>query len=171
MPRRRAVPARVEAAALALGLGGIPPLIREHGRARGFERLRDLVLEHPDAFGTPNLLPVLKLVIELDRHALFGQLSEAKAREAGTREAWEKFQQYLRAEDVTAAAPQGPQRRRRAQVRIVDAEPTGDHEVDRVARGALPGADPSWGGSPGSGPADAVPPGGARDDAVTDAEA
>lgn len=79
----------------------VPVLIREHGRARGFERIRDLVLERPEAMGADSLLPVLKLVIELDRHAMFSAVSEAKAQERGDQDAWKKFQEYLHGDEAT----------------------------------------------------------------------
>lgn len=99
-----------EEAVAAPDFGTVPALIREHGRARGFERLRDLVLERPDGMGTDNFLAVLKMVIELDRHALFSEVSEAKARDRMDKDAWEKFQEYLRGDDVTADPQEKPKK-------------------------------------------------------------
>lgn len=143
------------------GFSEVPVLIREHGRSRGFERLRDIVLEHPLSMGSESLLPVLKMVIELDRHALFSEVSEAKARERMDRDAWEKFQEYLRGDDVTSgAAEEKPKNRstkgknrgeRKARQAQPERAPLREEEgVLRVLRGpasAAPGHEGSAGGA------------------------
>lgn len=74
----------------------IPDVIRAKGRVRGFEALRDRLLEDWETLaGTCNPYNLLKLAIEADRHAMFSAVSEEKNRGSFDRELWERYQDYL----------------------------------------------------------------------------
>lgn len=93
-------------------LANIPGLISEVGRVKGFEALRDLILNfRPEEV----LLPwdkIVKMVLEVDRHALAAMVMEAKAStEVKGKEEYEWFQTYLRGEveiDTNPATQTGP---------------------------------------------------------------
>lgn len=140
----------------ALDFSGVPALIREHGRARGFERLRDIVLENPEMLATigkdnvpvGNYAAALKLVIELDRHALFARASEAKVQEKAG-DAWSQFQEYLQADEVTEAAKPPKKARTKHGKRKPKAERASIRESEGVL-GILRGTDPAGPGHSGS---------------------
>lgn len=78
----------------------IPKVIERRGRAKGFEKIRDKLLKDWEGMSvlTRNPLAVLKTVIEMDRHAMFAEVQQAKASKY-TDEQYEKFQKYLEGED------------------------------------------------------------------------
>lgn len=79
----------------------IPNIIAERGRAKGWERLRDLLLERYEALG--DVWKVLKAVLEIDKHALYCTVAEAKAK-GEMDERWEEFLGYLRGKGVEIPA-------------------------------------------------------------------
>ena len=72
----------------------IPAILHKQGRIEGFEALRDALLEHVDELSS-NPLAVIKMVLETDRHALFAQVAEEKARLKRDVEAYDEFRRYL----------------------------------------------------------------------------
>ncbi len=76
----------------------MPETIAKEGRVKGFERLRDLVLENWRHLAPGNPLAALKAVLEIDRHALFSQVSEAKQQGQFQLDAWQLYQRYLNGE-------------------------------------------------------------------------
>lgn len=117
----------------------VPALIHEHGRVRGFEKMRDVLLSSYHRLGQDNLLAVLKMVIELDRHALMSEVAQAKQRARFEQEAWERFQSYLRGEvDVPGTEKRGSED---AEDDRADAPSEGSRvRLPRRASGRRPGA-------------------------------
>lgn len=74
----------------------IPKLIAKKGRVAGFEKLRDMALEDWETLSAKmNPYSALKLCIEFDRHAMFAEVAQEKAKGAFDRDLWDKFQEYL----------------------------------------------------------------------------
>lgn len=82
----------------------IPKVIEKRGRAKGFEKIRDKLLKDWENLSamTRSPLAVLKTVIEMDRHAMFAEVQQAKASKY-TDEQYEKFQKYLEGDDTGAS--------------------------------------------------------------------
>jgi len=78
----------------------IPKVIRRKGRVRGFEALRDKLLTDTEAMLASglSLYNVIKLVIELDRHALFAGVQEEKQRGKFDTTKYDEMQKYLEGE-------------------------------------------------------------------------
>lgn len=74
----------------------IPRVIKEEGRIRGFEEMRDTILRNwsSPALERMNAYSAIKAVLESDRHALFAGVAEAKTGKESD-EKWAKFQDYL----------------------------------------------------------------------------
>jgi hypothetical protein len=74
----------------------IPRIIKKKGRAKGFERVRDLVLTNWEMLGAvSNPLAALKLVLDVDKHAMFAEVAAEKAKGAFDMQLWSQFQDYL----------------------------------------------------------------------------
>lgn len=74
----------------------IPKIIKKKGRAKGFERVRDLVLNNWEMLSAlSNPLAAIKLVLEVDKHAMFSEMAAEKAKGAFDMQLWLKFQDYL----------------------------------------------------------------------------
>jgi hypothetical protein len=74
----------------------IPKIIRKKGRVAGFEKLRDMALEDWEQLSARmNPYSALKLCIEFDRHAMFAEVAQERAKGAFDRDLWDKFQNYL----------------------------------------------------------------------------
>ncbi len=93
-------------AKLSAAIRGIPDEIRSGGRVAGFEALRDALLAHwPDLVRVMSPAAVIKAILETDRHAVFAQVAEEKARERFDLEAWRQFQDWLRGRIDVPPAP------------------------------------------------------------------
>lgn len=80
-------------------LSNIPSAIAEEGRVRGFEKLRDLILNFTPETVKLGWDKIVKMVLEVDRHALAAMVLEAKSKTDVTgQEKTEWFQKYLRGE-------------------------------------------------------------------------
>lgn len=82
-----------------IGIGffaDIPEVIQEEGRVKGFERMRDKIfLDWETLSQRCNPYSLLKLAIESDRHAMFSQIAEEKAKGTFDKDLWLKYQDYL----------------------------------------------------------------------------
>lgn len=93
----------------------VPSLIAQEGRIKGFEKLRDLILEHWEEFG-PSTSPfaAIKMALETDRHALFAQVAEGKTKATELDTRWKEYQQYLKGEvDMPGQEPTPPYKKGR----------------------------------------------------------
>lgn len=74
----------------------IPKIIKKRGRAKGFEKVRDMVLLNWEMLGAiSNPLAALKLVLEIDKHAMFSEVAAEKAKGQFDMQLWGQFQDYL----------------------------------------------------------------------------
>lgn len=87
-------------AALGALFAEIPQIIATSGRVRGFERIRDLILQNWLALREV-LSPynAIKLAMEADKHALLSETAQTKSKGKFDHEEWDKFQRYLRGEE------------------------------------------------------------------------
>jgi hypothetical protein len=78
-------------------LKDVPAIMRE-SRIAGFEHLRDRLLTDWEEFISKgvNAYSALKLVIEMDRHALFAQVQADKPKAKHDKDQWQEFQDYLK---------------------------------------------------------------------------
>jgi hypothetical protein len=77
-------------------LARIPRIIKKRGRAKGFERIRDLILTNWEMLSAvSNPLAAIKLVLEVDKHAMFSEVAAEKAKGAFDMQLWSQFQDYL----------------------------------------------------------------------------
>ena len=83
----------------SIGIGffaDIPGTIEAEGRVKGFERMRDKIfLDWETLSQRCNPYSLLKLAIESDRHAMFSQIAEEKAKGTFDKDLWLKYQDYL----------------------------------------------------------------------------
>lgn len=75
----------------------IPDVIREQGRVKGFEELRDYTLLNWDTLkGQINPYSAIKLALEADRHALFAEVAELRKQGDKAVELTGELQDYLK---------------------------------------------------------------------------
>lgn len=86
-------------------LEDIPAVIETRGRVKGFEAIRDKLLIDWENFIGRGMSPyaVLKLVIEMDRHAMFAENQKSKKDELDQK-AYAEFQDYLHGKTELPAA-------------------------------------------------------------------
>ena len=72
----------------------VPKFIAEHGRVKGFEEMRDLVLVNWPAMSS--VMAALKMALELDRHALMAEVALEKTKGGDKDRKWREIQRYLR---------------------------------------------------------------------------
>lgn len=78
-------------------LAEVPDVIRDQGRVAGFEHLRDRMLSDWEKFikAGVNAYSALKLVIEMDRHAMFAEVQAEKKKGEVDQQKWDWYQKYL----------------------------------------------------------------------------
>lgn len=78
----------------ASAFADVPALLAQSGRLRGFERLRDLILERYDQLGF-SAAGAIKAALEVDRHALFSEVAEDKMRSKQDHAKYDALQEWL----------------------------------------------------------------------------
>jgi len=74
----------------------VPKVIRKKGRVAGFTHLRDRILDKWEILAAKaNAYSLLKLAIEADRHAMFAQVAETKAKDSYDTELYRGLSDYL----------------------------------------------------------------------------
>lgn len=74
----------------------IPKTIRKKGRAKGFEKIRDMVLINWEMLSAvSNPLATIKLVLEIDKHAMFAEVAAEKAKGSFDKGLWDEYRDYL----------------------------------------------------------------------------
>lgn len=81
-------------------LAEVPAIIGDKGRVAGFEHLRDRLLSDWETFIARgvNAYSALKLVIEMDRHAMFAEVQARKQQGQFDQQLYADFQDYLHGE-------------------------------------------------------------------------
>lgn len=112
--------------------------IHSNGRVKGFERARDTLFSAFEVFS--QAMPaysVLKLCLEMDRHAMFCEVHAERQRAAADANVWGEYQKYLAGEtDVAPAVGVGAQTSVEAdgiRVRVDDADQLAD-DTEREMR-------------------------------------
>lgn len=85
---------------MAKAVSEIVQTLKEAGRSAGFSELRDLLLTEAaalkqDGIGLPTLV---KMVLEIDRHAMAAEMMAAKLKGGEAPTEWTSYQQYLSGE-------------------------------------------------------------------------
>lgn len=85
---------------MAKDLTGIAQTLQEKGRTAGFMELRDLLLTQAGALREDgiHLQSIVKMVLEVDRHAMAAELLALKSSKGEAPPEWNEYQKYLRGE-------------------------------------------------------------------------
>ena len=113
-------------------LAEVPGVIAKSGRVAGYEHLRDRLLADWEQFIARGVNPysALKLVIEMDRHAMFADVQAEKKRGHFHEKMWEDFQSYLRGEVDAAPDPVVPVEADESDSYLAKAPASGKEEYD-----------------------------------------
>ena len=93
---------------LAGRFGVVVTTIRDHGRVAGFQLARDVLFSKYELFRKSMPAPaVLKLALEMDRHAMMCEVHADRARASADASVWQEYQRYLAGEIDVAPAVGG----------------------------------------------------------------
>jgi hypothetical protein len=92
-----------------VSLKAVTTAIRKKGSAKGFEMLRDIILEDAKIRNSIGIGNAIALAIQCDKHAMFADVSATKQKDNFKVEAWEKFLSYLNGASPTFVGPSGPE--------------------------------------------------------------